>query len=134
MFCLIIGDPPSQQLEYQAIDILTPESDIHERCVRALSRTCKIYGLLPDSHKVKSTLTKSQHAVASGGFSDVWKAVDENGEVFAVKVLRMYEDSAVQVKKVGQFVWFSTRYQTVSYWASARNFRNTAERLLYPGG
>ena len=94
----------------QAIDILSPESDIHERCVRALSKACGIYKLLPDSHKVKSTLTKGQHAVASGGYSDVWKAVDENGGVFAIKVLRMYEDSAVQVKEVGQFVRFPCHY------------------------
>ena len=85
----------------QAIDILSPKSDIHERCVRALGKVCGIYGLLPDSHKVKSTLTTSQHAIASGGFSDIWKATNEKDEVFAVKVLRMYQDNAAQVKKVG---------------------------------
>jgi len=85
----------------QAIDILSTESDIYERCVRALSKVCGIYGLLPDSHKVKSTLTTSKHALASGGFSDIWKATNEKGEVFAVKVLRMYQNNAVQVTKVG---------------------------------
>ena len=93
----------SWTLGYQAIDILSPESDIHERCVRELSRVCGIYGLLPESHKVNSILTKGQHAVASGGYSDVWRAVNnKTGEYFAVKVLRMYEDSAAQVKKVGR--------------------------------
>ena len=87
----------------QAIDILSPESDIHNRCVRALSKVCGIYGLLPDSHKVKSTLTTSQHAIASGGFSDIWKATDEKNEVFAIKVLRMYENNASQVTKVRQY-------------------------------
>lgn len=86
---------------YQAIDILSPESDIHERCVKELSRVCGIYGLLPESHKVNTILKKGQHAVASGGYSDIWKAANKTGEYFAVKVLRMYEDSAVQVKKVG---------------------------------
>ena len=84
----------------QAIDILSSRSDIHERCVRALSKACGIYGLLPDSHEIKSTLTKSEHAIASGGFSDIWKATNENGEVFGVKVLRMYQNNALQVKKV----------------------------------
>jgi len=87
----------------QAIDILSHESDIHQRCVRALSRVCGIYGLLPDSHKVGSNLTVGEHAVASGGFSDVWKTNGENGEMFAVKVLRVYQNNAERVKKVGQY-------------------------------
>lgn len=65
-----------------------------------MSKACGIYGLLPDSHEIKSTLTKSEHAIASGGFSDIWKATNENGEVFGVKVLRMYQNNALQVKKV----------------------------------
>jgi len=91
-------------LGYQAIDILSPESDIHERCVQELSRVCGIYGLLPETHTVNSNLTTSQHAIASGGFSDVWKAADQTGDHFAVKVLRVYVDSAAQVKKVGRSV------------------------------
>lgn len=89
---------------FQAIAILSTESDIHERCVRALSRVCGIYGLLPDSHKIRSNLTNGQHPIASGGFSDIWKATNEQGEVFAVKVLRMYEGNAGQVTKVGRRV------------------------------
>lgn len=84
----------------QAIKILSPESDVHEPCVRALGKVCGIYDLLPDSHKVKSTLTTGEHAIASGGFSDIWKATNEQGEEFAVKVLRVYQNNAVQVKKV----------------------------------
>jgi len=102
-FAISLAAPRSWTSEYQAIDILSPESDIHERCVRELSRVCEIYGLLPESHKVKSILTRGQHAVASGGYSDVWKAVNKNGDEFAVKVLRMYEDSAAQVKQVWRF-------------------------------
>ncbi|KAF9645222.1 kinase-like protein, partial [Thelephora ganbajun] len=56
-------------------------------------------GLVPDAHKIGSTLTTSQLAVASGGFFDVWKATNENGEVFAIKAFRMYQTNAVQVKK-----------------------------------
>jgi len=105
-------------LGHQAIGILSPESDIHERCVRELSRVCEIYGLLPESHKVNSILTTGQHAVASGGYSDVWRAVNKTGEYFAVKVLRMYEDSAAQVKKVGLSV-DSLPYQRISDRVSA---------------
>ena len=90
------------------MDILSPGSDIHERCVLALSRACKIYGLLPDSHKIKSTLTIGQHAIASGGFSDTWIATNESGGAFAIKVFRIYESNAVQVKKVRQLAILST--------------------------
>lgn len=85
---------------YQAIDILSPEFDIHQRCVRALGKACGIYDLLPDSHKVKFILKTGEHALASGGFSDIWKATNKEGKEFAIKVLRMYQNSAVQVKKV----------------------------------
>jgi len=115
----------SWTLAYQAIDILSPESDIHERCVRELSTVCGIYGLLPESHKVNSILTTSQHAVASGGYSDIWKAVNKTGEYFAVKVLRMYEDSAAQVKKVGDLLG----YLLIRGSLTGRNFRNIARRL-----
>jgi len=104
----------SWALGYQAIDILSHESDIYERCVRALSKVCGIYGLLPDSHKVRSGLTVGEHAVASGGFSDVWKADDGIGGVFAVKVLRMYQNNAERVKKVGQHPRSPTNYQRIS--------------------
>lgn len=84
----------------QAIDILSSESDIHERCVRALGKVCGIYGLLPDSYQIRSTLTTGEHALASGGFSDIWKATNRAGGTFAIKVLRMYQNNATQVKKV----------------------------------
>lgn len=59
-----------------------------------------MYTLLPDSYRVKSDLTKSQRPAAPGGFSDVWKAEGENGEVFAIKALRMYEKNVALVRKV----------------------------------
>jgi len=82
------------------IEILSPESDIRGRCVRALRKACGIHRLLPNSHKIKSTLTKGPRAVAPGGFSDVWKAENENGEVFAIKAFRVYEKGFEQVQKV----------------------------------
>ena len=49
-----------------------------------------------------------EHAIASGGFSDTWKASNEKGEVFAVKVLRLYQNNAAQVKKVEQCARFNS--------------------------
>ena len=117
----------------QAIDILTPESDIHERCVRALRKACGIYGLLPDSHEVKFTLAAGEHALASGGFSDVWKATNDEGEMFAVKVLRMYQNNAAQVKKV--WTWcLAPPFLSLGERFLITAFRNIVGRLLYPGG
>jgi hypothetical protein len=100
--CFVLSPATSHSWlsESQAINIISPGSDIYERCIRALGRVCGIYALLPGSHEVELALTTGEHPVASGGFSDVWKAENENGEVFAVKVLRMYQDNAAVVKKV----------------------------------
>ena len=54
---------------------------------------------------MQAPLTIGQHAVAAGGFSDIWKATNENGDLFAIKVFRLYESNVVQVKKVGRFAF-----------------------------
>lgn len=81
------------------------------------------------------TLTTSQHATASGGFSDVWKATDEDGEVFSIKVFRMYESNAAQVKKVGEFLCaFSCRRRISDRISVKKKTRNFAGRSSDPGG
>ena len=112
----------SRALGYQAIDMLSPESDIHERCVRELSRVCGIYGLLPESHKVNSILTTGQRAVAYSGYSDMWRAMNKTGEYFAVKVFRANQGGPIQVKKVGHSARFPSRYLEIS---DVWNCRNT---------
>jgi len=92
------------------IEILSPESDIRGRCVRALRKACGMYRLLPDSHEVKSALKNGPRAVAPGGFSDVWKAENENGEVFAVKVFRVYEKGLELVQKVRKTAPFAATH------------------------
>jgi len=88
-------------LEYQAIDILSPESDMYNLCVRELSRVCGIYELLPESHKINSILTMGQHTVARSGYSNLWRAMNKSGEHFAVRVLRIHQRGVTQVKQVG---------------------------------
>lgn len=82
--------------------MLSLGSDIRDRCVRELSRACEIYGLLPSSYRVKSTLKKSENPIATGGFFDIWKATNEGKEEFAVKAFRVYQSVSMQVKKVRQ--------------------------------
>lgn len=57
-----------------------------------------------------------EHPVAFGGFSDIWKAEDANGEVFAIKMLRVYRNNVERVKKVGRCARFLTYCQKISDW------------------
>ena len=91
----------------QIIDTLSSDLELQKRCIRALRKTCGLYGILPASYTVTSALTSpGQRAFASGGFSDVWRLTDENNHdlVFAVKSLRVYEqDPFEKINKVWRF-------------------------------
>jgi len=83
----------------QIIDSLRADPGLQKRCIRALRKTCGIYGILPTSYAVPFPLTKpGQRPFASGGFSDVWRVADEKDrdQVFAVKSLRVYEVDPVE--------------------------------------
>lgn len=90
----------------QIIDNLPIDSELRKRCLRALRKTCGLYGILPDSYTIPSNLTKPgprQRPFASGGFSDVWKLPEERNQdrIFAVKSLRVYEqDPSEKINKV----------------------------------
>ncbi|KAF9644933.1 kinase-like protein [Thelephora ganbajun] len=68
------------------IDGLPTDSDLRKRCIRALSATCGLYGILPTSHIVTFTFTKfEQQPFASRKHYVVWRYANENHQVFAVK-------------------------------------------------
>ena len=91
---------------HQIISTLPSGSDHYYRSLRALRRTCGIHGVLPTSFKVPQglsliTANQMKRPFASGGFSDVWKARNDKGEIFAIKHIRTYErDSIAYAKKV----------------------------------
>lgn len=91
---------------HQMINTLEHGSEIYYRCLRALRKTCGIYGILPASFCMSQELTlvttgKIKRPFASGGFSDVWKARDNDGRIFAIKHIRTYEtDDLAHMKKV----------------------------------
>ncbi|KAF9789407.1 kinase-like domain-containing protein [Thelephora terrestris] len=66
---------------------------MQRRCLRALRKTCGLYGILPDSYTVTYPLSKpNQRPFTRGGFCDIWKLTDETNEkAYAVKSLRVYE-------------------------------------------
>jgi len=103
---------------HQIIDTLTPGSEIYKRSLRALRKACGIYGILPSSHLMPPALTlvtagTIKRPFASGGFSDVWKARNNSGQVFAIKHLRTYEvDNLSHVKKV-----FRVRHSVCQYFS-----------------
>jgi hypothetical protein len=94
---------------HQLIDTLEHGSEIYHRSLRALRRTCGIYGLLPTSHLISEQLSlvtagQMKRPFASGGYSDVWKARNDGGQIFAIKQLRTYVvDNLQHVKKVPRF-------------------------------
>ena len=96
-------------ISHQLIDTLEPGSEIYDRSLRALRRTCGIYGFLPTSRLISERLSlvadgKMKRPFASGGSSDLWKARNDGGQIFSIKQLRTYEvDDPQHVKKVSQF-------------------------------
>ena len=94
----------------QIVDSLPANSGLRKRCIRALRKTCGLYGILPTSYEVTSVLTipPGRRPSAGGGFADVWRITDEKdggeGEVFAVKALRVYEQDPVdKIRKAWSF-------------------------------
>lgn len=91
---------------HQMINTLPPGSETYYRCLRALRKACGIYGILPTSFRMQTGLTlvttgNMKRPFASGGFSDVWKAKSDDGQIFAIKHLRTYEtDNLTYAKKV----------------------------------
>jgi len=90
----------------QIIDSLPTDSGLRKRCIRALRKTCGLYGILPVSYTV-SFLDRPggrQRPFASGSFADVWKLADKTNQdvVFAVKSLRVYyySDPVKKIEKV----------------------------------
>ena len=88
----------------QIIDSLPVSSVLRRRCIRALRKTCGLYGILPASYTITFPLSKpGQRPIASGGYKDVWRLTDEADpeRVFAVLSLRVYEqDSVEKINKV----------------------------------
>ncbi|KAF9789402.1 kinase-like domain-containing protein, partial [Thelephora terrestris] len=88
-------------LEERLSSWVPPSSDstLRRRCIRALRKTCGLYGVLPTSYTIAFTLQgRLMRPFASGGFSDIWKMVDEAnpGCHFAVKSLHVYEGDPIE--------------------------------------
>ena len=69
-------------IPHQVISTLPSGSDDYYRSLRAPRRTCGIHGVLPTSFKVPQGLSlvtakQMKRVFASGGFSDVWKAMND---------------------------------------------------------
>jgi len=84
----------------QVIDSLPDGSEQRKRCIRALRKTCGLYGILPTCYEFTPTLRRptGYRPFASGAFADVWRYTDEKNHdrVFAVKALRMYEGDPIE--------------------------------------
>jgi len=123
---VLVSDPLTPLL-HQILDTLSPELDIYKRCLRALRKTCGIYGLLPASHFLSPEfIVVNKRPFASGGFAEVWKVRSRDNQTFAVKRLKIHEvDSLADMNKVLRLCCsVPTR---ISYWKTTP--RDTAKRL-----
>ena len=92
----------------QIIDALPVDSELRRPCLRALKKTCGLYGILPTSYTITHLLSRpGPRAFAWGVYCDVWRLSDEQNpkKIFAVKVLRVYEqDPFDKINKVRSFL------------------------------
>ena len=79
---------------------------MRRRCFRALRKAGGKTGFLPSGYQVVLELKKQDSVPnASGGYSDVWKAISPSGTAFALKVLRVtLADDTSKIRKVSEFV------------------------------
>ena len=103
-------------LARQMIDGLAPEGRSYKESLLELGELCGICEILPSSHLMSSGLTLvtdgiSKRPFASGYLSDVWKARNDNGRVFAIKHFRALEFGNLNhVKKVLRVCHSAYRY------------------------
>ena len=70
----------------QMLDNLGPQ--LRKKCLSALCRICGRQSLLPKSLQIPLCYNRSENALYSGGYADVWMGEHEGRKV-AVKVLRI---------------------------------------------
>ncbi|KAF9644871.1 kinase-like protein [Thelephora ganbajun] len=81
----------------QIIDILPIYSGVRKLCIQALTETCILYQLLPTSYTFASRLSESSSTpFASGRHASVWKITNDEGAVFALRALCVYETDPVE--------------------------------------
>ena len=68
------------------------ELRLRKKCLSTLCRICGRQGLLPRSLQIPVCYDRSEDALYSGGYADVWMGEYQGREV-AVKVLRVYSTS-----------------------------------------
>lgn len=72
---------------------------LFRRCLRRLRQVCSQHNILPSSHTISDGLrTTSEHAVAYGGFADVWEGTLGSDKV-CIKMLRIYNGNTNTQKR-----------------------------------
>jgi hypothetical protein len=84
----------------QALDAVPTTDDVSRQCLHKLQAVCAHHTILPTSYKVSGDLFKiGSHAVASGGFSDVWEGT-RSGNKVCIKHLRINQQNRKVVEEV----------------------------------
>jgi hypothetical protein len=86
-------------VDSQALEDIPVTDGLFRRCLRRLRQICGHHNILPSSHIVSAGLeTTSEHAIAYGGFADVWEGALGDEKV-CIKVLRGFNTYANNPKK-----------------------------------
>lgn len=89
------------------------ESPLRKKSLSALCKICGRQALLPKSLRVPLCYDRSDDALYSGGYSDVWMGEYQGCKV-AVKVLRVYTTSNLnKITSVGHSLNFPRAFQGV---------------------
>ena len=93
------------------LDNLEPQ--LRKKTLRALCIICGRHAILPRSLQIPPCYNRTDDALYSGGFADVWKG-EHRGRKVAVKVLRLYTTSNLdKITTVGFSIAISTSHITV---------------------
>ena len=102
-----------QNLVYveQVLDSLEPH--LRKKSLSVLCKICGRQALLPQSFQIPLCYDRADHALYSGGYSDVWMG-EHRGCKVAVKVLRLYTTSNLgKITTVGRSLSFLNVYTKV---------------------
>lgn len=83
-------------------------SDLSQKRLHAtaLTKLSKASGCYPECLRLEGIRMKGEHAVASGGFGDVWRG-KHRGQNIAIKMLRIYQDSdLLKLNRVQSIYYF----------------------------
>ncbi|KAL0565803.1 Homeobox protein tos8 [Marasmius crinis-equi] len=102
------------------------ESSLRKTCIQCLFHLNKRHGCLPASLHLPNVVKEGSHAVAGGGFSDIYKGRLDNAQPVCLKVLRVFTgnyDRGKLMKQLGNevLIWRQLRHPNIHQFLGISN-------------